>query len=369
MSSPSDMDAILFSFFQYNCCTYAVATLLVFSWITSLDQEVRLFWSVKYNAATVLFVCNQYGQMLAVLLNAYSPTTVKTCEIIFRISAVLTAVSFLCNAVFSSWRIFALARGQWVLLVVVTSLGLVPVVTNLYHDSLSHALEILKPSALFTECIISDAFSPRTDMIFGITTRACVVLADAIVLGTTWMQTYQVRQAAKQANIKSKLADLLMRDGTGYFLSLLVLNTLQMVFDFPQINMLGGSSNFKSFVSSINQPLTSILISKYFLNLKSFANHDDITGTSDLSLNSDIEFAGNRNPHRTHALVVGLTSHNTGTYDEGSSSVAYTTHKQPGHSSSYCLDEKQKNDDDSLIFAQHEYVVGDELIYKSEFYE
>ncbi|OBZ67950.1 hypothetical protein A0H81_12103 [Grifola frondosa] len=91
--------------------------------------------------------------------------------------------------------------------------------------------------------------------------RASAVLADAAVLAFTWNKTFRLKAEASEAGVKTSFASILMRDGTIYFLTLLVLNIVDMV-----VNRL--------FVGEFIYPLstwiavmTAILMCRFMLDL------------------------------------------------------------------------------------------------------
>ncbi|OBZ70613.1 hypothetical protein A0H81_09096 [Grifola frondosa] len=57
-----------------------------------------------------------------------------------------------------------------------------------------------------------------------IVSRSCSTLADLLVLGITWLKTYKTMKVAAQANLKL----LILRDGTIYFVVLLIFNAFQI---------------------------------------------------------------------------------------------------------------------------------------------
>ncbi|OBZ72798.1 hypothetical protein A0H81_07334 [Grifola frondosa] len=97
-----------------------------------------------------------------------------------------------------------------------------------------------------------------------ISSRTCLIASDALVLAVTWSKTYQLRKAAQQAQVKASLLTLLLRDGTIYFVVLLILNALHIVFNFVEQ---------VPFVSIFADAFTSILISRFILNLREVDIH------------------------------------------------------------------------------------------------
>ncbi|KAI0963343.1 hypothetical protein AcW1_010242 [Taiwanofungus camphoratus] len=89
-----------------------------------------------------------------------------------------------------------------------------------------------------------------------------------MVLIVTWVITYKIHQEASKANMKASIATLLLKDGTLYFGTLLLLDVSQMVIDIVQKRL---SSNNTSFVFLIFLPvqiIPSILISRFLIHFR-----------------------------------------------------------------------------------------------------
>ncbi|KIP06895.1 hypothetical protein PHLGIDRAFT_443062 [Phlebiopsis gigantea 11061_1 CR5-6] len=60
-------------------------------------------------------------------------------------------------------------------------------------------------------------------------TRSCVIAGDLLVIVLIWIKTYNVSRQARHLNIKTSLTTLFLRDGSIYFLVLLVVNIAHMI--------------------------------------------------------------------------------------------------------------------------------------------
>ncbi|KAI0919881.1 hypothetical protein AcW1_002980 [Taiwanofungus camphoratus] len=105
-----------------------------------------------------------------------------------------------------------------------------------------------------------------------IATRTCAILSDLIVLFVTWYHTYSIRKEACRTNIKTSLVSLLLRDGTVYFVVLLVLNLLQVITEDVLKPVIKETADYLSiFVPAIE----SILISRFMMNLRQVYHTSD----------------------------------------------------------------------------------------------
>ncbi|RPD59933.1 hypothetical protein L227DRAFT_575932 [Lentinus tigrinus ALCF2SS1-6] len=119
-------------------------------------------------------------------------------------------------------------------------------------------------------CVDEEAVSILLDGDFVIISRTCLIVADFIVLGVTWYGTYRtlrlVRVAAVGEQSKHTYSGVLFRDGTIYFVILAILNFLHLLFTLLSIAVYALQPT--SFVTTFTEPLTSILVSWFLLDLQ-----------------------------------------------------------------------------------------------------
>ncbi|GBE84072.1 hypothetical protein SCP_0600500 [Sparassis crispa] len=94
-------------------------------------------------------------------------------------------------------------------------------------------------------------------------TRISVIVADVIVLMVTWMKTYEIKRYANSAHVEAPLATLLLRDGTLYFMLLLMLNLSLML-----SNYYGVYEYLPYFIDLF----MCIIVSRFLLNLRETDN-------------------------------------------------------------------------------------------------
>jgi len=219
-------------------------------------------------------------------------------------------VAWLVVSAFAALRVYAIWNQDWRPAIPVLCLALVPVITNLYIEAKTVPTIAPPPSAgcaLELRGISLAAYSDITGILNGAATTAC----DGLVVLFTLARTLGVRNATRAFNVKPGLSSVILRDGTAYFLLLLLLNIIQIVVAVTDV----GENAIAYFVS----PLTSILISRFLLNLRevSYSAQDLRTAEPSLILTShlsDIHFASNvvgnlgaplRHGHRQNTSVDG----------------------------------------------------------------
>ncbi|KAI0086742.1 hypothetical protein BDY19DRAFT_995495 [Irpex rosettiformis] len=190
------------------------------------------------------------------------PHVLQRCQANQYISDILDTTQFICLALFSALRVYALLDGKILVPGIVLSLNLVPVATNLLREA-------------------------KTVVVMDISlgTRTAVIIGDVLVLLVTWSKTAKSYREARQLKIKAPLTTLLFRYGTFHFIILLIINVLEMI----EYNILFLRTMQVS--SSIMQTLPSLIVCRFVLNLRQVkpAGNSWISGSQSISL----RFVGN----------------------------------------------------------------------------
>ncbi|TCD64640.1 hypothetical protein EIP91_003842 [Steccherinum ochraceum] len=118
---------------------------------------------------------------------------------------------------------------------------------------------------------------------FSIFNRVFAMTADAIILILTWIRTAGIMRTFK-LKVKTSLGLMLLRDGTIFFVFLLTLNA---------INLVAIKAQRFGAVPAISDVVTSILISRFLLNLRGVYVVNEIVTSSSFhpSRMSDVRFA------------------------------------------------------------------------------
>ncbi|KAI0827993.1 hypothetical protein BC628DRAFT_1317402 [Trametes gibbosa] len=259
--------------------TFAAFALLAFEYVITFDREERLVWGRKVSGATVLFLFNRYWlffQYISQVITAFplSQQVSRKCNVVGYMVIVGNAGPPFIWAAFSMLRGYALSgRRSWVALLIVTFFLPDIALTCVYYSTL---VPTAAPPPF--NCLLSSDLAESTWIHFSlliyiplsdvIASRACLIAGDLIVLLVTWYSTYGITRAAKVANIQMSLTSALLKDGTVYFVCLLILNILNIIF-----NAVPNSSA----ISAFQDPITSILVSRFLLNLRDVLT----TGTHD----------------------------------------------------------------------------------------
>lgn len=187
---------------------------------------------------------------------------------------------------FSATRVYAIGGRAWQLAIVTFALGLVPVGLNLFSD-IRYVYTTAYIPSFGTVCNNIPLFSTSTNVILLCVARASLITSDLIVLTVTWVKTYRIKQEAVEANMKTTTVTLLLRDGTFYFIVLLVINVLHLTLSL---------TNVFSDVTYFSTAMSSVIVSRFLLNLRQVHMEDNYPDeqpsfVSSISRISDVRFA------------------------------------------------------------------------------
>ncbi|KAI0701122.1 hypothetical protein C8T65DRAFT_697122 [Cerioporus squamosus] len=253
--SPADIIAAFQSTFDDDCCWYAGAVFVVYEYIITFGLEVDLFWKRKLTGASVLFFLTRYLALLTIFFGMleYVPTTDSSCAMVIRWQAGVEYTQYLPWAVFSGLRAFALSGQNWPLSGLVLLLSLVPFGINFGQYAFGLTGEVDSLYGCSAILPISADFARKT--------------SDALVIAITWFAMLRCRDRFGEMTWNStSLTTILARDGSIYFLLLLILNSLHLTF-----TMLSIHAAFEplSYFSDFTEPVTTVLVSRFLIDLQS----------------------------------------------------------------------------------------------------
>ncbi|KAI0759529.1 hypothetical protein BD413DRAFT_272671 [Trametes elegans] len=273
------------------CCvllkqSYAATTSsVIYIWyhITSLHEEVDLFWGSSFTCATVLFLANRYLALLSALLSVHGwdfgsrsivfHSILQTCTVVNLSRDIIFILQSAVWAAFSALRTHALSK-RWTytvlvtVLSVVTALSVVPILVG------AAQLYVVPPGphadSAVGECVaLAKDVSPLVFIVLNIVSRVCLVVADGVIVAVTWAAAYRPNNVRTLALLgrKTLLSSILLRDGSIYFIILTALNVLHLVLiGFEEPKTVQGSV-----IGWFIPPLTSILLSAFIIDLRASA--------------------------------------------------------------------------------------------------
>ncbi|KAF9482963.1 hypothetical protein BDN70DRAFT_918751 [Pholiota conissans] len=272
--------------FAFACCSIAAVSLLAWDHIITLHAEVNKIWSKKFTGATVLYALLRYGTLvekIAVMLLASWYMTPHGCNVAVRFQIFPMALRTLAFNAFSAIRVYALMDNKLPLAIFVLLLCLPSLITPAYvyaHqwstgvDRYGCQLAYLASQAVHDRLRISGILAD--------------LLAEIIVIGVTIRKTLHIQKNLpldKESKLPS-LSGLLLRDGTIYFIALLVLSLgdmLVLIFDHVPQAVVG----YNYWVVPYYTPVfRTIIICRFLLTLRSIFQADDEEDTEKSQIGS-----------------------------------------------------------------------------------
>ncbi|KAI0766496.1 hypothetical protein BC629DRAFT_1442640 [Irpex lacteus] len=223
--------------------------------MTVATQEVNYIWAE--NGRVYLDLRGQSIFYLILVILALSPTPnyirSRSCLWIIRLVDAFQLLQFLALALFTGLRAFALCGQNILVFIIVFGLSAVPFATDM--------LGYIKSVIIFEEAFPTSICEAPTDLPQSLQLRA-VIAADVIVLLVTWPKTFGIIRQSKHLKERMPLTEVLLRDGTVFFVALLAINIFQL--------LIHSISSWSALLpgSAFLAPLTSIIVSRFFFNLR-----------------------------------------------------------------------------------------------------
>ncbi|KAI0084418.1 hypothetical protein BDY19DRAFT_997771 [Irpex rosettiformis] len=290
MSGPSDPEIQQIFLEQTSTYIYYSANVLyLFESCITLSQEVRVIWKRKWTFMTWLYAFTRYSAVLLSIMTfipVWSQTqlTFCRCEIGQYASDALDSIQFMCLALFSALRVYALLDGQIFVAGIALFLILAPFATNMYNDVVSM---VVMDDEICTTVALNVSEGLALGRKFSLGTRISVIIGDVLVLLVTWSKTAKSYNEARKQKIESPLAMMLFRDGTLYFGVLLIINVLEVIQrNIPSLFTVQLSGPFL-------QIIPPIIVCRFILNLRQVKPAGISCISSNQSASVGIRFAGN----------------------------------------------------------------------------
>jgi len=245
--------------FISSCCELAICACVLYEHLITLRKEVDLVWGHKLTGPNAIFYVNRYALLLWAAVNIVSLfpwDTPSRCEAVLLLKFVAQVLLLSLWAVFSGLRVFAVSGRHWPLALLTVALGLVPVALNIHSLTKTSYASVVALPVLGHVCENISYITSDWGILLSI---ASTIASDVLVLIATWYNTYHIKRDARHANVNATVVTLLLRDGTIYFLFLLVLNVIAILLD---------TQTAYVYILYFTAPISSILISRFLLNLR-----------------------------------------------------------------------------------------------------
>ncbi|TBU41855.1 hypothetical protein BD309DRAFT_867468, partial [Dichomitus squalens] len=227
--------------------------------ILTTGEEVRCFWGRKVTGAAILFWLNKYMTMLYLVWNLGNLLDLpnNVCVFSHRFFEVYRDIGTDIFVAFSAIRVYALQRNIFLSFITFV-LSMTPFGVNLVQFGFGLSGKNIPPFG----CAPIGYESSVT-----VLSRSCLIAADCLAAGVTWFTLARPRDIHFIGVLKSSLTRVLLIDGTVYFLTLGLVNSLHLTFALLALDVitLKGTSILENFTI----PLTAVLVSRFLLHLQS----------------------------------------------------------------------------------------------------
>lgn len=189
----------------------------------------------------------------------------QTCESLLIVSETLFLLGIIQTALFSALRVFALWNQSYALAIPVLILGLVPFGTNLFN----YVVYIYYNQTVggSSSCTTIFPYPQHVRTMLVCLTRSAAIAGDILVLALTWARTFKNWYDGRKLGMDLSVSAYLLRDGTIYFLCLLIINITQLIVVFHWHDDAGTN-----IVGPFLLVLPPILICRFMINLRSLGS-------------------------------------------------------------------------------------------------
>lgn len=245
----------------------APAAIIVYEHAITLSGEIEFIWTSELTAINVLFHMNRLlGLVYAITTMFKVPyggaydlfyTRSFVAPITWVVTLTLLTVTW---AAFSALRVYALGGRAWqpALCVLILNLLTVGMNVRLLVIDISNAIFPASYGNTLGRLLGVEGNETAGIIITGASRAGCMV-ADLIILGVTWRATYAIKKYADEAGMPLRITTLLLRDGTLYFVLLLILN----IVDFTSY-LLSISITIPYFLFAAQY----VIVSRFLLNIR-----------------------------------------------------------------------------------------------------
>ncbi|EKM56267.1 uncharacterized protein PHACADRAFT_193887 [Phanerochaete carnosa HHB-10118-sp] len=277
-----------------NYVECSLVCLAIYEFVITFNQEIKVVWKRKFTATSLLLLGLRWVMLpypiLAVLPAKQAATWRNDLSLFLAILA-------LTSRLFSALRVYALwheSRMKHLFFAFVLTFGLaVPIGTNFW--SLARTAVAPEDLVLLSVCNafidVPQRLDKQSTSIY--LARGCAIAADAAVLVLTWVKSFGHFREMRRLKLRSSITAILLRDGTVYFMTLLVLNILQV-----RLTLKSNSDVFEEIYTAL-QLMPALLAQRFMLNLRLQRRAGAVGEGSSSASSSD--FAHHHHPSRFSA--------------------------------------------------------------------
>lgn len=268
----------------------AALTILAYETATNFTREIDLLLLRKrrpvYSCSIVLVL---RWLPLAGMILAWVNNPPSICKFSIVTDQILYVFVCLAIALFGALRVCGLSEGKLkvALAVLVFLLTGVPGLSNLIIIARSTYTFLGPP---FDTCLQQPIDSTRTITIISWVAGIATFSGNTLTLVVTWKKSFQQWRRCKGCGIRMSLSELLLRDGTLYFVIIGAMDLIQIV-----LISLQTSTSTATSIQPFLQVFPPIIICRFILNLQQCrGNGDDSTFSQATFLAGSVRFGSRK---------------------------------------------------------------------------
>ncbi|CDO72028.1 hypothetical protein BN946_scf184943.g63 [Trametes cinnabarina] len=200
---------------------------------------------------------------------SYAAFDNQACTFVLHLNWVSEYIMLLGPAIFSCLRVYALTGRNKALSGLTLAFGCMPFILNMVTIYAGHVVNEPMPVGCTDEYTLSATATIACTPILYYSTL--LILSDVIVMAVTCWSTYKVSKLARSISQPLTLNQVMLENGIVYFLSLTCLNILQVLLN--AISLANTAIDTGSYTEEFIDLVTSVLISRFLLNLRATARH------------------------------------------------------------------------------------------------
>lgn len=203
--------------------------------------------------------------MILLQVIQWIPVTPNRCREMAILEDVIYGVSEIQIVVFSAIRVVALShesRFRYLLYIGLSFFIIVPMVTNIITWVTLVAVDAETP---ISGCVPKRTLSDHGRILLFYFTRGCEISGDILALILTWARTLHHWRESRRFKMHISVTTLLLRDGTIFFMTLLVANVTMTV---SAVVHSRDQRVHAALAQSLLQALPSVLMPRFMMNLR-----------------------------------------------------------------------------------------------------
>ncbi|KAH8103472.1 hypothetical protein BXZ70DRAFT_1005886 [Cristinia sonorae] len=288
------MDAATISQLRFNfSCNVAATAIVIFDYFLTFSREVRCLWKRKASVATVIFILERYAIICLGIMRMYPSKmdSLGSCKAHQIASQAMTILVISGIGLFTAFRSYAITGKITVMVILVFLCGMFAPAANIYNFARPREYVYDRDMSICYVRPTAEAIrkTPTISMCMPILVRSITILGDVLVLAVTWNKSYGVyRESLRLRNFRPKIAIMLLRDGTLYFVALAALNLVVLLLVI--FGLLLDKNGGTPFIV-VSDAVATALIARFVLNLRTIASGEANASEGDVGRASTLHFA------------------------------------------------------------------------------